>query len=237
MEADSFIITIVSTAGDELPVVVTRKRVKNVNFHVRTDGSVAVSVPARMSSTRAREIIDLKAAWIFAHVERFRARAEAEMGAEPEGGMAGAAGEAPDLVPLWGKLVAAADALPEGTSGTDNALDKLYRSELAQALPAVTQRFEAMMHVRASRWQLRAMKTRWGSCTPRTQAIRINTRLAAYPPCCLEYVVAHELCHLLEPSHNQRFHTLLGIYFPEVDAAKALLKRSPRAAARTPGAS
>lgn len=70
------------------------------------------------------------------------------------------------------------------------------------------------------------MKTRWGSCTPATRTIRINARLAAYPPLCLEMVVTHELVHLIEPSHNARFHALLDTYCPRNREASALLRRS-----------
>ena len=99
-----------------------------------------------------------------------------------------------------------------------------YRDEVARALPAVKERFEAQMGVRASRWQVRIMKTRWGSCTPRTAAIRVNARLAAYPPACLEFVVAHELCHLMEPSHNARFHALLDRFCPANRELSRLLR-------------
>ena len=72
------------------------------------------------------------------------------------------------------------------------------------------------------------MKSRWGSCTPKTRAIRINTNLAAYPRFCLDMVVAHELVHLMEPSHNARFHALLDTYCPRNREASALLRRSAR---------
>ena len=49
------------------------------------------------------------------------------------------------------------------------------------------------------------MKTRWGSCTPTARSIRLNTELARKPPVCLEYILVHELLHLLEPTHNRRF--------------------------------
>lgn len=71
------------------------------------------------------------------------------------------------------------------------------------------------------------MKTRWGSCTPKTGAIRINARLAAYPPECLEFVVAHELVHLLEPSHNARFHALLDEFCPGNRHPAKLLREAP----------
>ena len=105
-------------------------------------------------------------------------------------------------------------------------VDKLYRREIERALPEVVERVEATMGVHASSWSIRSMKTRWGSCTPATRAIRINARLAAYPPLCLEMVVTHELVHLIEPSHNARFHALLDTYCPRNREASALLRRS-----------
>lgn len=127
----------------------------------------------------------------------------------------------------------AESALPALTRDeADEHVAARYRQEVERALPAVVEKLEQRMGVHANRWQVRSMKTRWGSCTPRTRAIRINARLAAYPPACLEFVVAHELCHLMEPSHNQRFHTLLDIYCPENRACAALLRQPARSVAR-----
>ena len=91
----------------------------------------------------------------------------------------------------------------------------------------MVERMEARIGVHATRWSVRVMKTRWGSCTPKTGAIRINARLAAYPPECLEFVVAHELVHLLEPSHNARFHTLLDEFCPGNRGIARRLKQQP----------
>ena len=71
------------------------------------------------------------------------------------------------------------------------------------------------MGVNATNWTFRYMKTRWGSCTVNTGRIRINTRLAFYPDECLEYIVVHELCHLIEPSHNKRFHAYMTKFLPD----------------------
>lgn len=106
-------------------------------------------------------------------------------------------------------------------------LDKRYRPELERALPEVVARMEPLVGVHASGWQLRAMSSRWGSCTVQTKKIRINVRLAAYPPECLDYVVAHELTHLLEPSHNARFHELLQRVIPNEREIRAILRKQP----------
>ena len=71
------------------------------------------------------------------------------------------------------------------------------------------------------------MVSRWGSCSPQTGRIRINTALVAYPARCLDYVIAHELTHLLEPSHGPRFHALLETTFPDEAAARAELRLPP----------
>ncbi len=70
------------------------------------------------------------------------------------------------------------------------------------------------MKVKVKRFYVRRMKTRWGSCTPTRHSIRLNTDLAKKPPECLEYVVVHEMVHLLEPSHNKRFKALMDHFMP-----------------------
>jgi predicted metal-dependent hydrolase len=71
------------------------------------------------------------------------------------------------------------------------------------------------------------MKTRWGSCNPRAKSIRINTDLARKPPECLEYIVVHEMVHLLEPSHNSRFTALRDGFMPSWRFCKEELNRLP----------
>ena len=213
---------ILNVDGLEIPVSVVRKRVKNLNLRVRADGTVTLSIPQHLPLARAREFLDRKGGWIAERVRR-----NIERRPSPD-----LAGELPDRIPLWGKLVprdsvqansgqAASDrdASGQGARGQTTidqaALDELYRTEVLRALPGIVERMEARIGVHAARWSVRVMKTRWGSCTPKTGAIRINARLAAYPPECLEFVVAHELVHLLEPSHNTRFHALLDEFCPD----------------------
>lgn len=235
--------------GLEIPVSVIRKRVKNLNLRVRADGTVTLSIPQHLPLARAQEFLERKGSWI---AERVRRNIERRTSTD-------FAGELPDRIPLWGKLVprdsvqanpgqdvggqgAGGRAIPgQAASGRDAgdqgapgqttidqaALDELYRTEVLRALPDVVERMEARIGVHATRWSVRVMKTRWGSCTPKTGAIRINARLAAYPPECLEFVVAHELVHLLEPSHNARFHALLDEFCPDNRHPAKLLREAP----------
>ena len=225
---------ILNVDGLEIPVSVVRKRVKNLNLRVRADGTVTLSIPQHLPLARAREFLDRKGEWIAKRVRR-----NIERRPSPD-----LAGELPDRIPLWGKLVprdsvqansgqaasgrdAGGQGAPGQTTIDQAALDELYRTEVLRALPDVVERMEARIGVHATRWSVRVMKTRWGSCTPKTGAIRINARLAAYPPECLEFVVAHELVHLLEPSHNARFHTLLDEFCPGNRGIARRLKQQP----------
>lgn len=230
---------ILNVDGLEIPVSVVRKRVKNLNLRVRADGTVTLSIPQHLPLARAQEFLERKGSWIAERVRR-----NIERRPSPD-----FAGELPNRIPLWGKLVprdsvqansgqdvggqgAGGRAIPgqgaPGQTAIDQAaLDELYRTEVLRALPDVVERMEARIGVHATRWSVRVMKTRWGSCTPKTGAIRINARLAAYPPECLEFVVAHELVHLLEPSHNARFHTLLDEFCPDNRGIARRLKQQP----------
>lgn len=225
---------ILNVDGLEIPVSVVRKRVKNLNLRVRADGTVTLSIPQHLPLARAREFLDRKGDWIAERVRR-----NIERRPSPD-----FAGELPNRIPLWGKLVprdsvqansgqdasdrdASGQGAPGQTTIDQAALDELYRTEVLRALPGIVERMEARIGVHAARWSVRVMKTRWGSCTPKTGAIRINARLAAYPPECLEFVVAHELVHLLEPSHNARFHTLLDEFWPDNRGIARRLKQQP----------
>lgn len=106
-------------------------------------------------------------------------------------------------------------------------IDQLYTSEVTTALGDMVHAYEIAMGVAVSRVSVRGMKTRWGSCTPKSGSVRIARELAAYPVECLDMVVAHELVHLLEPSHSQRFHALLDTYCPNNRALSQRLKQPP----------
>ena len=101
-----------------------------------------------------------------------------------------------------------------------------YRMLIQAALPDLVAQWEPRMNVHAKKLHVQKMKTRWGSCNTRTHHIRINSELAKKPPECLEYVVVHELVHLLEPSHNRRFYALMDQFLPNWKKVRARLNSS-----------
>jgi predicted metal-dependent hydrolase len=94
------------------------------------------------------------------------------------------------------------------------ALDNWYRKLLREAVPLFLQKWEPVIGVAVKGVYLRKMKSHWGSCNCQKQTIRLNTELAKKPPECLEYVLVHEMIHIIEPSHNRNFYGLMNQYFP-----------------------
>ena len=90
--------------------------------------------------------------------------------------------------------------------------------------PGLVERWAAVMGVTPGKLAYRNMTSRWGSCQPSTGRICINVRLALYPPRCLEYVVVHELAHLLVHGHGSQFYAVLDRYLPDWRESKKLLE-------------
>jgi predicted metal-dependent hydrolase len=104
-------------------------------------------------------------------------------------------------------------------------VDSWYANEVQKCAPPLIAKWEPMMGVKVVRLSVRRMKSRWGSCNTLTQAIRLNSELAKKPRECLEYVVIHEMVHLLERRHNARFRKFMDQFMPEWKAHKKLLNR------------
>lgn len=107
------------------------------------------------------------------------------------------------------------------------ALSEWYRDQLKSAVPELITKWEPRLGVKVARFYVQRMKTKWGSCSPETRSIRLNTELAKKPVECLEYIVVHEMVHLLEPTHNARFVTLLTGFLPNWSQYRDLLNSLP----------
>jgi predicted metal-dependent hydrolase len=212
----------------------TRKRVKHLRLSVHPPvGAVRVSAPLRMSSDTIRSFVLSRLDWI-------RRQQQALQASERPASWAYLDGER-HLV--WGQpyplVVVEQDARPvvELKDGTlhlrvrpgssarqrHDVLTGWRRFLIETTAPPLVARWEPLMRVTVARLSARPMKTRWGSCTPRTRQIRLSTELAKKPPECLEYVVVHEMVHLLEASHNRRFVRLMDQFLPGWRARRAEL--------------
>jgi predicted metal-dependent hydrolase len=106
-------------------------------------------------------------------------------------------------------------------------LDQWYRAQLKEAVPPVIAKWERLMGVKVNAFFVRRMKTKWGSCNSDRSTIRLNSELAKKPHECLEYIVVHEMAHLLEPTHNHRFVALMDKFMPKWQFHRDNLNRLP----------
>lgn len=106
-------------------------------------------------------------------------------------------------------------------------LEDWYRATLKQAIPSLIAKWEPLIGVKVNRFFAQRMKTKWGSCNPDTKNIRLNTDLAKKPPEYLEYIVVHEMAHLLEPTHGNRFKALMDLFMPKWMFYRTELNRLP----------
>jgi predicted metal-dependent hydrolase len=102
-----------------------------------------------------------------------------------------------------------------------------HKAQLHAVVPSLINKWQSKLGVRVSGYFLQRMKTKWGSCNPRKHHIRLNTELVKKPKDLLEYVVVHEMVHLLEPSHNERFVAMLDLHWPQWRASRTELNSLP----------
>ena len=222
----------------ELQVDVVRKNIKNIHLSVYPPtGRVRISAPSRMSLEMIRVFAISKLGWI----KRQQQKLQAQERETPR--------EYLDREShyVWGKryllqVLESDEALavelkhsrlllrvrPDTDSLKRQAmLEAWYRGQLKQAVPPLVARWEPLMGVKVARFFVQRMKTRWGSCNPGARTIRLNTDLAKKPRECLEYVIVHEMAHLLEPTHNARFVALMDQFMPAWPFYQEQLNRLP----------
>ena len=102
-----------------------------------------------------------------------------------------------------------------------------YREELKKLVPSLLEKWQPIVGKKTSDWNVRKMKTKWGSCNYKAHTIRLNTELVKKPAECLEYIIVHELVHLLERNHNDKFIVLMNRFMPKWRAHRDELNSLP----------
>lgn len=178
-----------------LSIEVVRKPQKNMYLRVKEpDARVCVSAPLRFTDAQIKRFVVSRWDWIEQHRAEVLERARARSSSSGEGG--------------------ASRPSAEGSSPTKEEIAE-WRAVVSAFVPALVERWAPIMGVAPTKIAYRNMVSRWGSCNVKTGRICINVQLAAHPPECLEYVVVHELCHLLEASHGPRFKALMTQFLPD----------------------
>lgn len=224
----------------DIAVEVTRKAIKNVHLSVHPpDGHVTLAAPTDTRLDVARAYAISKLDWI----RKQQAQLHAQSRQAPRQFIER------ESHYLWGRRyllkVYECDTKPEVRfdhdhlslyvrPGSDTAkragvIHEWHKQLLHEAIPPLIQRWESRLDVSVARYFLQRMKTKWGSCNPHSGHIRLNTELVKKPPDLLEYVVVHEMAHLIEPTHNDRFIHILDTHYPRWREARTELNDLPLA--------
>ena len=113
------------------------------------------------------------------------------------------------------------------TERREAILDEWYRQRLKDIMPTIIRKWEIILIVKAKAFGIKKMKTKWGSCNRKAGRIWLNLELAKKPTSCIEYVIVHEMVHLLERKHGERFTAYLDKFLPMWKSNKEELNRSP----------
>lgn len=225
----------------EIPITVTLKDVRNVHLSVHPpDGHVTLVAPNSTRLDVARAYAISKLGWIREqqHNLKNQARETVRQFIERESHY------------LWGRryllTVVYRDAKPSVTldhkritltvrPGSDveeraKVFHDWHKSLLHEVVPSLIQKWEAKLGVEVTNYYLQRMKTRWGSCNHQANHIRINTEIVKKPKDLLEYVIVHEMAHLLESTHSDRFVAILSEHYPTWREARAELNELPLSA-------
>ncbi len=116
-----------------------------------------------------------------------------------------------------------------GRDQREAVLHRWYRQRLRQRIPQLISQWEPEIGVTVAQWGIKRMKTRWGTCNVEARRIWLNLELAKKPASCLEYILVHEMVHLLERHHNERFRELMDRLMPLWREYRAELNRAPLA--------
>lgn len=222
----------------DVQVTLTRKNVKHVHLTVHPPtGRVTLVTPNLTRTEVARAYVISKLAWI--RNQRVKLEAQAR--------------EAPrqfverESHYVWGRRyllsITEADERPSvklghrrltlqvrpGSSPEKRAelVHEWHKSLMHSVVPILIAKWGDKLGVEASAYFLQRMKTKWGSCNPARRHIRLNTELVKKPKDLLEYVVVHEMAHLLEPSHDDRFQAILDRHWPQWRESRAELNALP----------
>jgi predicted metal-dependent hydrolase len=222
----------------DLSVDVTFKDIKNLHLTVHPPaGRVSISAPRRMELDAIRVFAISRLEWIKKQRRQIRDQAREPVCEYVDRESHYVWGrryllsvhEPADRSSVELKPTRLVLHLRAGTSSSKRRalVDAWYRDQLRRAAPPLIAKWERRMSVEVARFHVRRMKTRWGSCNPATGSILLNTDLAKKPRECLEYIVVHEMVHLLEPTHNARFVSLMDRFMPLWKNHKAMLNRLP----------
>jgi len=226
---------------DGLTVNIVRKNIKNLHLAVYPpDGHVRVAVPLLVDDEAVRLAVISRLGWIRRQQEKF-AQQERQTPREYVSGEShyflGARyrlniidQEGASKVEIRNRQFIDLSIRPGSTiEQRRRVMSAWYRAYLRSVIPTLIEKWEVVLGVQVAEWGIKQMKTRWGTCNIEARRIWINLELAKKSPQCLEYIVVHEMMHLLERLHNDRFRSLMDQFLPQWQFLRDELNHEPLA--------
>lgn len=225
------------TLGD-IVVDVVLKDIKNVHLSVYPpNGKVRISAPSRMSMDTIRIYTISKLAWIKKQQQKFRSqvREAPREYLNKEGHyflgkrylLKVIEHHSPPEVHVKHKSIELYVRPGTDIQKRHTIMEEWYREQLKELVPPIIKKWEKVMKVSPNEFAVKKMKTKWGTCTRESKRIWLNLELAKKPFQCIEYIIVHEMVHLLERNHNERFVAYMDKFLPEWKQLKNDLNRLP----------
>lgn len=218
---------------------IVRKPIKNLHLSVYPpNGHVRVAVPLHVTDDNVRLAVISRLSWIKKQQASFQTQfrqSEREMVTGESHYVFGKRYRL-EVIERWGchEVVIKNNSTLQlfvnpGTSTQNRALvlNEWYREQLKAKIPDLLNHWQSVIGKRVASWGIKKMKTKWGSCNIAQRRIWLNLELAKKPSECLEYVLVHELVHLLERHHNNRFKSHMDKYLPQWQRCRDILEREP----------
>lgn len=216
----------------DLTIDVIRKNIKNLHLAVYPpDGRIRIATPLTVSEESVRLFVVSKISWIRKQQAKYASQArqsEREYVRRESHYLWGQRyllqvieQDAPPRIELRSKTFLDLYVRPNTSAVSRRAIiTGWYRDQLKKSIPNLIEKWEPIMDVEVKKWGIRHMKTKWGTCDIDKNHILLNLELVKKPERCLEYIIVHEMTHLLERHHNAHFRFLLDTFMPDWQAVK-----------------
>ena len=217
-----------------IEMTIQKKQIKNMYIRILApDGEIRVTAPLKTTDDAMKAFISPRIEWIKEQRQRIVSRPQRDNPKYITGESVRVLGKKYPLEVVHneklfgvsiddGRVILQA---PENSSHKerDTIMNEWYRQVLKKTVPPLLAKCESIVGVTANEWRIKNMRTRWGSCSIRARRIWLSLNLAKESPECIEYIIIHELVHLLERGHNKRFYAYMDRFCPNWRVIKAKL--------------
>lgn len=223
-----------------IKVQIVRKDIKNLHLGVYPpSGRVRVAAPLSMTKEAVRLAVVGKIGWIGRQRTRFLKQprqSEREMVSGESHYFLGRRyrlrvveidAPEPQCVVKRPAIIELKVRSGSSTGGREAVLDRWYREQLRELAAPLLVNWQAKLGIQPASWGIKRMKTKWGACNTAARSIWLNLELVKSPPECIEYIVLHEVVHLVARRHDKRFIALMDKHLPGWSGRRELLNSMP----------